>query len=160
MSNRHLSRIIVMQSVFEWDFRKDADIFEIAKRNIEAFHEECDTEYIDTNLKGIMENLKTIDEIITKAAPEWPIEQIAAIDKAILRLAVNELIFLQDVPPKVVINEAVELGKNYGSENSYKFINGVLGTLFKQDERFADLAEDEKLSILDLNTNDGDNKND
>lgn len=160
MSNRHLSRIIVMQSIFEWDFRNDADIFEIAKRNIEAFQEECDTEYIDTNLKGITENLKTIDEIITKAAPEWPIDQIAAIDKAILRLAVNELIFLQDVPPKVVINEAVELGKNYGSENSYRFINGVLGTLFKQDERFDDLAEDEKLSILDLNVNSGDTKND
>lgn len=158
MSNRHLSRIIVMQSIFEWDFRKDADIFEIAKRNIEAFQEECDTEYIDTNLKGITDNLKTIDEIIAKAAPEWPIDQIAAIDKAILRLAVNELVFLQDVPPKVVINEAVELGKNYGSENSYRFINGVLGTLFKQDERFADLAEEEKISLLDLNVDDKDLK--
>ncbi|EKD56658.1 MAG: transcription antitermination protein NusB [uncultured bacterium] len=150
MSNRHLSRIIVMQSIFERDFRPDSDIFEIIKRNIDAFQEDCDLEYIDICAKGIIDNQEKIDEIITKAAPEWPLEQIAAIDKAILRVAVFELLFDQDVPPKVVINEAVELGKTYGSENSFKFVNGVLGTLFKQDERFEKLSKEEQVTLLDL----------
>lgn len=151
MANRHLSRIIVMQSIFEWDFRPESDVFEIIKRNIEAFQEDCDLEYIDKCVKGIIENDRKIDEIITKAAPEWPIEQIASIDKSILRVAIYELLFDQEVPPKVVINEAVELGKTYGSENSYKFINGVLGTLFKQDERFDQLSQKEQATLLDLN---------
>lgn len=151
MANRHLSRIIVMQSIFEWDFRPESDVFEIIKRNIEAFQEDCDLEYIDKCTKGIIENDQKIDEIITKAAPEWPIEQIASIDKSILRVAIYELLFDLEVPPKVVINEAVELGKTYGSENSYKFINGVLGTLFKQDERFDQLSQEEQATLLDLN---------
>jgi len=151
MANRHLSRIIVMQSIFEWDFRHEIDIFIIAKRNIEAFDEECDTEYIDISLKGITDNLEKIDEIICKSAPEWPIDQIAVIDKAILRVAIYELIFEHEIPPKVVINEAVELAKTYGSENSFKFINGVLGTLFKQDDRFNELTKEEQITLLDLN---------
>lgn len=150
MANRHLSRIIVMQSIFERDFRPEADIFEIIGRNIQAFQEDCDLEYIDKCAKGVLENQEKIDQIISKAAPEWPIEQIAAIDKAILRVAVYELLFDQEVPPKVVINEAVELGKTYGSENSYRFVNGVLGTLFKQDERFEELSQDEQATLLDL----------
>lgn len=153
MSNRHLSRIIVMQSLFEWDFRPKTSILEIAKRNIKAFNEECDVKYIDVSLRGIIKNIKEIDKIISQAAPEWPLDQIAALDKSILRVAVYELVFSSDVPPKVVINEAVELGKTYGSENSYKFINGVLGTLFKQDERFEELSKEEQETLLSLNDN-------
>lgn len=136
MANRHLSRIIVMQSIYEKDFRPKVDVFDVAKRNIKAFDEECDLEYIDLSLKSIIDNLSKIDEIISKAAPEWPIDQIAKIDTAILRVAVNELLFVQEIPPKVVINEAVEIAKTYGSENSSKFVNGVLGALYKQDKRF------------------------
>lgn len=156
MANRHLSRIIVMQTLFEWDFRPDADIFEISKRNIEAYEEECDLIYIEESIKNILDNLKEIDIIICKAAPEWPIDQIATIDKSILRLSVYELLFNSEIPPKVVINEAVELGKTFGSENSSKFINGVLGTLFKQDERFNDSEnlienDEENEKLIDIN---------
>lgn len=149
MANRHLSRIIVMQSLFEWDFRQDADIYEIVQRNIVAFQEECDQKYIQQTLKGIIDNLNEIDKIVAAAAPEWPIEQIATIDKSILRVAVYELLFNIDVPPKVVINEAVELGKIYGSESSSKFINGVLGTLFKQDPRYEEVIKEEP-TLLEL----------
>lgn len=149
MANRHLSRIIVMQSLFEWDFRQDSDIYQIAQRNITAFQEECDKVYIDLTLNGIRDNLLEIDKIVAAAAPEWPIEQIASIDKSILRVAVYELLFNTEVPPKVVINEAVELGKIYGSENSSKFINGVLGTLFKQDPRYEETIKEEP-TLLDL----------
>lgn len=151
MANRHLSRVIIMQTLFEWDFRPDGDINDFVKRNINAYEEECDTEYIETNLAGIVNNTKKIDEIISKAAPEWPIEQIASIDRAILRLSIYELLFGREIPPKVVINEAVELGKTYGSENSFKFINGVLGTLFKNDARFED--KNNSITLLDLSNN-------
>ena len=143
MANRHLSRVIVMQSMYEYDFREKSDIFEIANRSLEAYKEECDKKYIRENLSQIVKNIPEIDKIIGDAAPEWPVDQIAKIDKAILRVAVNELIFNQSAPPKVVINEAVEIAKIYGSENSSKFVNGVLGTLYKKDPRF----DDEELDI-------------
>lgn len=148
MANRHLSRVIIMQTLFEWDFRPSLDVFEIVKRNIKAYDEECDTGYIEVTLKGIIDHHKEIDQIISKAAPEWPIDQIAIIDKSILRVAVYELLYPKEIPPKVVINEAVELGKTYGSESTYKFVNGVLGTLFKDDERYA--KELENSTLLDL----------
>lgn len=151
MANRHLSRVIIMQTLFEWDFRPEGNINDFVKRNINAYDEECDTEYIETNLTGIVKNVAKIDEIISKAAPEWPIEQIASIDCAILRLSIYELLFGREIPPKVVINEAVELGKTYGSENSFKFINGVLGTLFKNDARFEE--ENKNITLLDLSNN-------
>lgn len=155
MANRHLSRVIVMQTLFEWDFRSNNDLFEMAKRNIDAYSEECDIEYIETTLAEIQRDLVKIDKIIAQAAPEWPIEQIAIIDKSILRVSVYELMFADDIPPKVIINEAVELGKTYGSENSYRFINGVLGTLYKNDPRYLEESQDNeeikrKLSLLDL----------
>lgn len=136
MANRHLSRVIIMQSLYEKDFREDSNILNISNRNIAAYQEECDKTYIHESLGEIIQNIKKIDKIISDAAPEWPIDQIAKIDKAILRVAVYELVFSQKIPPKVVINEAVEIAKIYGSENSSKFVNGVLGTLFKKDSRF------------------------
>ncbi len=165
MANRHLSRVIVMQSLYELDFRPRATIFNIAKRNISAYQEECDTEYIEKSLADIQKKIDKIDEIISKAAPEWPVEQIAKIDKTILRVAVYELLFAQKIPPKVVINEAVEIAKIYGSENSSKFVNGVLATLYKQDSRYINEESkieekskstreipqyNEELSLLDL----------
>ena len=136
MANRHLSRVIVMQSLYELDFRDNADINEICKRNIAAYQEECDIEYIQKSLSGITNNMNKINKIISNAAPEWPIEQIATVDRSILRVAIYELLFLKNIPPKVVINEAVEIAKIYGSETSSKFVNGVLGTLYKNDPRY------------------------
>jgi len=133
--NRHLSRIIILQSLYEWDFRQTNPI-EVASRNVQAFKKEVDLDFIDKVLKGIIEKNKKIDEKIQNAAPEWPLAQIAPIDKNILRIAIFELLFCDDVPQKVAINEAVELGKAFGSDNSSKFINGVLGTLFRSSDKY------------------------
>jgi len=141
--NRHLSRVIIMQTLYEWDFRPKADLKEIKERNIQNYHEDIDETYIDLTIKQVIDNLKDIDLAIEKAAPEWPLEQIAAIDKTILRIAINEILNNTDIPPKVAINEAVELGKTFGGENSSKFINGVLGTVYRQSARY-DKSEDTK----------------
>lgn len=149
MPNRHLSRIIIMQSLYEWDFRHEDKIDDIVKRNVDNFKEDCDKDFILDNIKGIGKKIDEIDKIIADSAPEWPIEQIAVIDKTILRMAVYELSFNADVPPKVVINEAVELAKTYGGENSSKFVNGVLGTLFRNDDRYqAEGGED--VTLLEI----------
>lgn len=146
MANRHLSRIIVMQTIYEKDFRPQVDAYDVAKRNLEAFGEECDLEYIDHALKGIYDHQKEINQIIVKYAPEWPIEQIATIDCSILKVAIYELLYDREIPPKVIINEAVEIAKTYGSDNSSKFVNGVLGALFKEDERYLqDLQKEQNL---------------
>ncbi|MBI5530460.1 MAG: transcription antitermination factor NusB [Candidatus Doudnabacteria bacterium] len=134
MANRHLSRTIAMQSLFEWDFneRKD-DLEEILKNHIQEFGGEVEeTAFIYELARGVQTNLDAIDQIITKHAPEWPMEQIPPVDRNVLRLGVYELMFLKQVPPKVAINEAVELGKTFGGESSGKFVNGVLGTLYKE----------------------------
>lgn len=134
--NRHLSRIIVMQSLYEWDFRGKEEPEVIAERNIEAMGEEVDRDFIFGAINGVKKHHQAIDQKITEAAPEWPLEQIATIDKAILRLSLYELLFSNEVPPKVAINEAVELAKAYGSENSSKFVNGVLGTIYRATDKF------------------------
>jgi N utilization substance protein B len=135
MSSRHLSRIVVMQSLYEWDLRPDEDPLKVAARNMQNFAEDVDREFVIANLNGTLTHLSFIDDLIAKAAPEWPLEQVSPIDKSILRLAIYEILNSQDVPPKVVINEAVELGKAYGGDNTSKFINGVLGTIFREHPR-------------------------
>lgn len=140
--NRHLSRVIIMQTLYEWDFRPGGDLDEIKQRNIDNYKEDADTDFINQTIKGVIDNVKEADELITKAAPEWPLEQISTIDKTILRIAVYELLHSDEVPPKVAINEAVELGKTFGSENSSKFINGVLGTIYRQSDKYN--PEDDK----------------
>lgn len=126
-----------MQTLYEWDFRPESDILEIKKRNIDNYKEDSDDSFIDLTIKNVLDHIKEIDQKIIDSAPEWPLEQISTIDKTILRIAVSELLYSKEVPPKVAINEAVELGKTFGGENSSKFINGVLGsvfrTAFKQD---------------------------
>lgn len=142
--NRHLSRVIIMQTLYEWDFRPQGDLSEIKKRNIDNYKEDADTSFIDETIDGTIKNLSATDEIIVKAAPEWPIEQISAIDKTILRIAIFEILHSDDVPPKVAINEAVELGKTFGGENSSKFINGVLGTVYRQSSKYDPKQEEGK----------------
>ncbi|MBI2640397.1 MAG: transcription antitermination factor NusB [Candidatus Sungbacteria bacterium] len=138
MASRHLARSIVMQSLFEWDFNgKDPKMLgEIVERNKKEFGPGLDEEYpfVDRLIKGTIDNLPKIDKIIEKAAPEWPIEQITAVDRAVLRLGLYELLFgsREEVPPKVAINEAIELAKSFGGESSGKFVNGVLGTVYRE----------------------------
>ena len=134
--NRHLSRVIVMQTLYEWDFRPKSDVESVKKRNIENYQEDADPDYIQSTIEGVQQYQEEIDAEIAKAAPEWPLEQIASIDKTILRIAIFEILYSDDVPPKVAINEAVELGKTFGGANSSKFINGVLGTVYRGSAKY------------------------
>ncbi|MFH0852015.1 MAG: transcription antitermination factor NusB [bacterium] len=137
MANRHLSRSIAMQSLYEWDFagKDNSQLKEIISRNIKEFGPGLDSvEFIERLVKGVVENLVKLDKIISKSAPEWPIEQITIVDRNILRLGLYELLFgdRKEVPPKVAINESIELAKSFGGESSGKFINGVLGTIYRE----------------------------
>lgn len=125
-----------MQSIYEWDFHPNASAIEIADRLIIPVKDDVDVEYVHRVVNGTLENLAEFDKLITDAAPEWPLDQISVIDKTILRLAAYELLKDQDIPPKVAINEAVEIAKTFGGENSSKFINGVLGTLYRASDRY------------------------
>ncbi len=139
MASRHLSRSIVMQSLYEWDFYNRKGVLkEIVARNIKDFGPGLeDLDFIWSLIDGIIEHISKIDKIIEKAAPEWPIPQIPIIDRNVLRIGLYELLFADpnEVPAKVAINEAIELAKNYGGPNSGKFINGVMGTVYKEMER-------------------------
>lgn len=131
MANRHLSRTVVVQALYEWDFRREDSIDPIVQRGVETFANEVDDEFIRTITAGVVAKHDELDALIAQYAPEWPLEQIAVIDKTLLRAAVYELLHVTDTPPKVVINESVELAKSFGGENSAKFINGVLGTIYR-----------------------------
>jgi N utilization substance protein B len=136
-SNRHLGRIITLQSLYEYEFRSKAgdataDIKSIVAKNIEPYQETLgDIEFVYALSEGIVDNIKKLDEELRPLAPEWPIDTIAAVDRNVLRIGLYEL-EAREVPPKVAINEAVELAKAFGSDNSSKFINDVLGTAFRQ----------------------------
>ena len=152
MASRHLARSIAMQSLFEWDFFRvnralakgaasqdavsPAPLFEIVARNKKEFGPGLDEEYgfIDRLTQGVEAHLEAIDKILGSAAPEWPVEQITAVDRAILRLSLFELLFGDrgEVPPKVAINEAIELAKSFGGDASGRFVNGVLGTVYRE----------------------------
>lgn len=137
-SNRHLGRIVVLQSLYEYEFRTGSgdttvNIDEILGRNLERYESAIEDKAFVTDLvKGVIKDQDELDAKIQPIAPDWPIEQIARVDRAILRVGLYELLKLSDiVPPKVAINEAVELAKAFGSDNSSKFVNGVLGTAYR-----------------------------
>ena len=137
MANRHLSRSIVMQSLFEWDFRglDDALIGEVLERNALEFAPGMgDFSFVKNLADGILKKRTDLDTIIEKAAPEWPINKISIVDRNVLRLGLYELLFADkaEVPAKVAINEAIELAKTFGGEASGKFVNGVLGAVYKE----------------------------
>ena len=137
-SNRHLGRVIVLQSLYEYELRTLAhdpqvDLKMIVAKNIEPYEKALgDTEFVYNLAQNVAENFELLDKVLAPIAPEWPIESIAAIDRNILRMGLYELSECGDtIPPKVAINEAVELAKAFGSDNSSKFVNGVLGTAYK-----------------------------
>lgn len=137
MVNRHLSRSIVLQSLYEWDFgEKSAEEGKrVLERNIEEFAPgKGDFTFIESLFSGALEKQNDIDSIIEKAAPDWPLDKIAIVDRNILRIGLYELLFSErdDVPPKVAINEAIELAKTFGGETSGRFVNGVLGAVYKE----------------------------
>ncbi len=136
-SNRHLGRIIALQTLYEQDFRRDAndkdfDLLIVLERNIARYQEMVDDKaFIEQLVLGVAKHEAELDAKLQPIAPEWPIDQIARMDRIVLRIGLYELLHEKGVPPKVVINEAVELAKAFGGENSSKFINGVLGTALR-----------------------------
>jgi len=144
MSNRHLARSIAMQVLFEWDFRgkQPEELSSIVEHDLNEFGAGLnEKDFTISLINGVLENLEQIDAVITQYAPSWPIEQITNIDRNVLRLGIYELKILQEVPPRVAINEAIELAKSYGGPASGKFVNGVLGSIYK------DIPEDEKIAL-------------
>lgn len=140
MANRHLSRSIVLQALYEWDFlgQHNEKLENILQRNIDEFAPGLpDVVFIYDLAKKVITKLDAINAIIEKCAPEWPINQITIVDRNVLRIGIAELLFgdKKEVPPKVAINEAIELAKTFGGESSGRFINGVLGTLYKEMEQ-------------------------
>lgn len=137
-SNRHLGRIIALQTLYEQEFRtecqdKDFDLGTVLTRNIHRYRDMVeDQAFIEDLVQGVHTRVAELDAILQPIAPEWPIDQIARMDRIVLRIGAYELLFGKGVPPKVVINEAVELAKSFGGENSSKFINGVLGTVLRE----------------------------
>jgi len=137
MSNRHLARTVAMQILFEWDFNNRSQrLAEVIERNTAEFGAGLgsDAKFIEQLVRGVTKNLDEIDKTIVKYAPEWPIEKITIIDRNVLRLGIYELKILVDVPPKVAINESIEIAKTYGGESSGKFVNGVLGAIYRDLE--------------------------
>lgn len=144
MSSRHLQRAIVMQTLFSWDFngKKDKELKKVLEENIAELSSSLkETDFAYKLAEGIEKNLKKIDQMIAKYAPEWPIEQITLVDRNILRIGVYELALDKDVPSKVAINEAIEIAKAYGSESSGKFVNGVMGAIYKDLEKEGKIKE-------------------
>ncbi len=137
MANRHLQRSVAMQVLFEWDFQgcHDEKIEEIIDHNVAEFApgmEHC--EFTQALVAGALKNRSTIDALIEKCAPEWPLDQVTIIDRNILRLGIFELMHgsYDEVPPKVAINESIELAKAFGGDSSARFVNGVLGTIYRE----------------------------
>src|SRR3989338_4231901 len=156
MANRHLARSVAMQSLFQWDFngRKDEEIEKVLEANLKEFAPGLDDrQFVKELVEGVLKNRDRIDSIIEKAAPEWPLEQVAMVDRNVLRIGLYELLFgsRKEVPPKVAINEAIELAKTFGSESSGRFVNGVLGTVYREiGETGRDETSKKKATLEDL----------
>lgn len=136
MATRHLIRSVILQTLYEWDFyNRQRDLVAMLDRNLAEFAPEIDEpEFAWKIMKGVIDHLKEIDATITKAAPEWPMDKIAIVDRNILRIGLYELLYAdpEEVPPKVAINEAIEIAKSYGGPNAGRFVNGVLGTVYRE----------------------------
>lgn len=136
MGSRHLSRSIAMQTLYQWDFNgkpKD-ELDKFLTYNINEFSTpEKEEGFAKEIIDQVIKNIDKIDKYITKYAPEWPLEQITVVDRNILRIGIYELLLTEDIPPKVAINEAIELAKSFGGHSSGKFVNGVLGSIYEKE---------------------------
>lgn len=146
MANRHLARSIAMQSLFEWDFHQEMNtpvvLEDVVARNLEEFGPGLeDHEFTRELVHGVLDHQETLDTIIQKYAPEWPISQITRVDRNILRVGIFEIKLLPNVPSRVAINEAIELAKSFGGESSGRFVNGVLGALYNDMKTNNELKE-------------------
>lgn len=145
MSNRHLGRTIVLQSLFEWDFYVgQMSMEDILQHNLDEFKEKFDDVDFTKNLVyGVLDSMEELNGLITQYAPDWPLEQITNIDRNALRIGIYELKHDTDIPPKVAINEAIELAKTFGGESSGKFVNGVLGSIFRDMQAAGEVEDPE-----------------
>ena len=144
MSNRHLARTVAMQTLYQWDFNEadEKEFVQYLARNKKEFAPGFQDEgFIDLLTKGVLDNKQEIDDLIVKYAPEWPLDQITLVDRNILRLGIFELMFTEDIPSKVAINESIELAKTFGGPSSGKFVNGVLGAIYKKLDENKELKE-------------------
>lgn len=135
MSNRHLARTIALQTLYQWDFngQEKSGIEQTVNSNLNNFAPQFDDKgFIKNLVTGVIDNQKNIDDLIVKYAPEWPLDQITMVDRNVLRIGIQEMKYDDDIPEKVAINEAIELAKTFGGESSGKFVNGVLGTIYKE----------------------------
>jgi len=135
MSNRHLARTIALQTLFTWDFngKKKDNLDILIKNNFENFAPDFDDGgFVEGLTKGVIEKADKLDKYIIKYATEWPLDQITTIDRNILRLGAYELLYTE-IPPRVAINEAIEIAKSFGGDASSKFINGVLGAIYNDE---------------------------
>ena len=136
MAARQLGRAVALQSLYEWDFYdRSEDIKKIVERNLEEFAPGfAEKDFVMSLVEGVKEKSAELDLVIAKSAPEWPVNQLPVVDRNVLRLGLYELLFAdrKEVPPRVAINEAIELAKTYGGQNSGKFVNGVLGTIYRE----------------------------
>lgn len=146
MSNRHLARTIAMQTLYQWDFNGKPDEAEaMASVNLSEFAPDFDDKgFVSELIKNVIAKGEEIDAYITKYAPDWPLEQITTVDRNILRIGVYELKFSETVPSKVAINEAIELAKSFGGESSGRFVNGVLGAIYKDMATKGEIKEVDK----------------
>jgi N utilization substance protein B len=156
MANRHLSRSVALQTLFEWDFRgrhNDEVKDTISRIAFEFAPGMNDQHFIEELTQNVLSKQSDLDKIIEKAAPDWPLDKISIIDRNILRIGLYELLFADraEVPAKVAINEAIELAKSFGGENSSKFVNGVLGSVYKElGEPGKDSSPKKKKKIEDI----------
>jgi transcription antitermination protein NusB len=151
MSNRHLARAIVLQSMYEWDFHGTKnDPADTLARNLSEFAPDLDEkDFAQKLLAGIILKKPEIDDTISHFAPDWPLPKITIVDRNVLRIGTYELIYDLEIPSKVAINEAIELAKTFGGESSGKFVNGVLGAVFRDQvaqgiQKEADKPKEEK----------------
>lgn len=151
MSKRHLARSIIMQSLYQWDFKDKptAAIPAIIDQVMLEFGAGIDDtkEYVTKTVAGILDTIEEIDALIKKYAPNWPVDEMSIVDRNILRLGVFELKLSDHIPPKVAINEAIELAKSYGGPSSGKFVNGILGAMYN------DMPHDDSATVEPTNTN-------
>lgn len=150
MSNRHLSRTIALQSLYQWDFlgMPEGKLPEIIAFNRDEFAPKFDDEgFVDELVNGVKEHYLELDEVIIRFAPNWPIESITVIDRNVLRLGIYELKISERIPAKVAINEAIELAKGFGGQASGRFVNGVLGAIYKDMVTRGDVKEVDKQKI-------------
>jgi N utilization substance protein B len=134
MSNRHLGRVVAMQTLYQWDFNGcQGDIQGILSHNLENQASDfAERDFLEKIINGVLTHQKEIDNLIVKFAPEWPLDKITIVDRNVLRIGIYELKFDPEIPAKVAINEAIEIAKSFGGESSGKFINGVLGAIYKE----------------------------